>query len=109
MRLRLNIVAMATKFNELIQSEKPVLVDFTATWCGPCKMMAPILQQVKDQLKDEVTIVKIDIDRNPEITQHFSIQGVPTLMIFRKGDLKWRQSGVMPANNLVQIIQQYGN
>jgi thioredoxin 1 len=100
---------MATKFNELIQSEKPVLVDFTATWCGPCKMMAPILQQVKDQLKDEVTIVKIDIDRNPEITQHFSIQGVPTLMIFRKGDLKWRQSGVMPANNLVQIIQQYGN
>src|SRR3569832_2559754 len=100
---------MATKFNELIHSEKPVLVDFTATWCGPCKMMAPILQQVKDQLKDEVTIVKIDIDRNPEIAQHFSIQGVPTLMKFRKGDLIWRQSGVMPANNLVQIIQQYGN
>lgn len=100
---------MATKFNELIQSEKPVLVDFTATWCGPCKMMAPILQQVKDQLKDEVTIVKIDIDRNPEITQHFSIQGVPTLMIFRDGDLKWRQSGVIPANNLVQLLHQYGN
>lgn len=98
---------MATKFNELIQSEKPVLVDFTATWCGPCKMMAPILQQVKDQLKDEVTVVKIDIDRNPEITQHFAIQGVPTLMIFRQGDLKWRQSGVIPANNLVQVIQQY--
>jgi len=100
---------MATKFHELIQSEKPVLVDFTATWCGPCKMMAPILQQVKDQLKDEVTIVKIDIDRNPEITQHFSIQGVPTLMIFRDGDLKWRQSGVIPANNLVQLLHQYGN
>ncbi|MBS1586120.1 MAG: thioredoxin [Bacteroidetes bacterium] len=100
---------MATKFNELIQSEKPVLVDFTATWCGPCKMMAPILQQVKDQLKDEVTIVKIDIDRNPEITQHFSIQGVPTLMIFHKGDLKWRQSGVIPANNLVQLLHQYGS
>jgi len=100
---------MATRFNELIQSEKPVLVDFTATWCGPCKMMAPILQQVKDQMKDDITIVKIDIDRNPEITQHFNIQGVPTLMIFRKGDLKWRQSGVVPANNLVQLLQQHGN
>ena len=98
---------MTMTFPELIKSEKPVLVDFSAEWCGPCKMMAPILQQVKDKLKDEVTIVKIDIDRNPAITQHFDIQGVPTLMIFRKGELKWRQSGVTPANALLDVIEQH--
>jgi thioredoxin 1 len=98
---------MSTKFNDLIQSDKPVLVDFSAEWCGPCKMMAPILKQIKDELKDEVTIVKIDVDKNPQVSQHFNIQGVPTLMIFRKGDLKWRQSGVMGAKELKDLIRQF--
>ena len=98
---------MSTKFNDLIQSEKPVLVDFSAEWCGPCKMMAPILKQVKDELKEKVTIVKIDVDKNPQASQHFNIQGVPTLMIFRKGDLKWRQSGVIGAKELQGLIQKF--
>lgn len=98
---------MNITFPELIKSDKPVLVDFSAEWCGPCKMMTPILQQVKAQVKDEVTIVKIDIDRNPAITQQFDIQGVPTLMIFRKGELKWRQSGVVQANTLIRVIEQH--
>lgn len=100
---------MAQSFQELIKSEKPVLVDFSAEWCGPCKMMAPILKDVKENLKDEVTIVKIDVDRNPEISQHFQIQGVPTLMIFRKGEMKWRQSGVIPAKQLQDIIRQHAH
>jgi thioredoxin 1 len=98
---------MSTKFNDLIQSEKPVLVDFSAEWCGPCKMMAPILKQVKDEMKEEVTIVKIDVDRNPQVSQHFNIQGVPTLMIFRKGKLMWRQSGVVGAKELQQVLQKF--
>ena len=94
-------------FRELIQSGKTVLADFSAEWCGPCKMMAPILKQVKDKIGDCATIVKIDIDKNREAAEHFQIQGVPTLILFKDGQIKWRQSGVVPAATLVQVMHQY--
>ena len=96
-----------SSFNDIIQSDKPVLVDFYATWCGPCKMMVPILQDVKSALGDKVLIIKIDVDKNPEVANHFHVQGVPTLIIFRRGQLKWRQSGVVQAKDLKEIIGRY--
>ena len=98
---------MATTFNDVIQSEKPVLVDFYATWCGPCKMMNPILQEVKSAMGDDVKIIKIDVDKNPEAAHALEVQGIPTLMIFQKGELKWRQSGVVAANVLEQVISKF--
>lgn len=94
-------------FQEVINAEQPVLVDFFAEWCGPCKMMAPILKQAKDQVGEKVKIIKVDIDKNPEAAQHFGVQGVPTLILFKKGQIKWRQSGVVPAHALVQVLQQH--
>ncbi len=94
-------------FQEVIRSGKPVLVDFFAEWCGPCKMMAPALKQAKDSLGDKATIIKVDIDKNQAAAQQFQIQSVPTLILFKDGQVKWRQSGVVPANTLVQVLKEY--
>ena len=96
-----------SNFAELIASDKPVLVDFFAEWCGPCKLMTPILKEVKNALGDDVTIVKLDVDKNPQAADAYRVQGVPTLIIFQKGQVKWRQSGVVQAKQLQQVLQQF--
>jgi thioredoxin 1 len=98
---------MATAFSELIQSNQPTLVDFSAEWCGPCKMMAPILSELKNAVGDKARIIKIDIDRNPKVASAYQVQSVPTLMIFKKGNVVWRQSGVVTTEHLKRVIEQH--
>ncbi|MGI4730013.1 MAG: thioredoxin [Janthinobacterium lividum] len=101
------INSMETKqtFSEIIKGDKPVLVDFFATWCGPCKTQAPILDSLKTTMNEEVTILKIDVDKNPKVAAAYQVQGVPTLLLFKIGQVKWRQSGVVSSAQLQQVIK----
>ena len=94
------------KFNEMINGEQLTLVDFFATWCGPCKMMHPILEQLKEKMGDDIRILKVDVDKNEALSMHYRIQSVPTLLLFKKGEMLWRQSGAMSLNDLMQKISQ---
>ena len=98
---------MNDNFKQLINQSVPVLVDFSAEWCGPCKQLAPILSQVKQKIGDKATIVKIDVDKNQKLAAQFQIRSVPTLMIFMEGKTVWRQSGVIPAQALENQLKQY--
>jgi thioredoxin 1 len=91
-------------FKDAISGDTPVLVDFHAEWCGPCKMMPPILSQVKDTLGDNVKIIKIDVDKNKALAEVYAVRGVPTLMIFKGGKLAWRESGVRQASELIGLL-----
>lgn len=93
-----------SQFSELIHQEKPVLIDFFAEWCGPCKMMSPILKQVKDSLGDYVSILKVDVDKNQSLAAKYQVRGVPTLILFKQGKQLWRQSGVVQKEELINII-----
>ena len=94
-------------FATVIQSDKPVLVDFFAEWCGPCKLMKPILEELRAKMGDQVRIIKVDIDKSPVASSHYNVTSVPTLMLFQKGNILWRQPGVVPAVSLQKIISHF--
>ena len=94
-------------FNDIINSEQLTLVDFFATWCGPCKMMHPVLEQLKEEMGESIRIIKIDVDKNNSLAMNYRVQSVPTLMLFRKGEMLWRQSGALRLNDLKAIVSQY--
>lgn len=98
---------MKTNFNTIIDSNQAVLVDFHADWCGPCKMLAPILKQVKEELKETIKIVKIDVDKNPVLASKYQVRGVPTMILFKNGKQLWRQSGVLQKNDIITTVKQY--
>lgn len=94
-------------FTSHIEGSKPVLVDFFAEWCGPCKMMPPVLSQVKEKMGDSATILKMDIDKNPTFASKYNVQSVPTLIIFKDGNIVWRKTGVIPANEILKHLNFY--
>lgn len=94
-------------FKNILNDTRPVLVDFFAEWCGPCKMMAPELKRFADMHKNEVRVLKVDIDKNPQVASQLNIQGVPTLILFKEGKILWRQSGAMSAQQLSGILKKY--
>ncbi|MCF6294251.1 MAG: thioredoxin [Flavobacteriaceae bacterium] len=98
---------MKSSFNNIINSDKPILVDFYADWCGPCKALAPILKQVKEELGEAVKIVKIDVDKNQPLAVKYQVRGVPTMLLFKNGKQLWRQSGVLQKNDIVSIIKSH--
>ena len=100
---------MSQKFQELIQSERPVLIDFFATWCQPCKVQSSVLNSVKEQVGEKARIVKIDVDQFPSIASENGVRGVPTLAIFKNGELLWKESGVHDVNSLVGLLERYAN
>ena len=100
---------MNVKFNEIINTNDLVLVDFYADWCGPCKMMSPILQEVKATLQEAVKIIKINVDQHQDLASHFMVRGVPTLMLFKEGKMLWRQSGVLSTTDLVRVVTSHVN
>ena len=95
---------MNTNFDSIINSEKPVLIDFFATWCGPCKTLAPILKQVKDNLTERITILKIDVDKNQQLASKYQVRGVPTIILFQNGKQLWRESGVLSQDEIIKTI-----
>lgn len=95
---------MNTSFSNIINSDKPVLIDFFATWCGPCQALSPVLKEVKDSLGDRISIIKIDVDKNQEIASTYQVRGVPTMILFQNGKQLWRQSGVLSKEQLVNVI-----
>ncbi len=95
---------MSTSFENIIKSEKPVLIDFSADWCGPCKMLAPILKQVKDSLGERITILKIDVDKNQALASKYQVRGVPTMILYQNGKQLWRQSGVLTKEQIIKTI-----
>lgn len=94
-------------FKDIINGEKPVLVDFYATWCGPCKAMSPIIESLGSELKDQIRIIKIDIDKNQSAANHYRIQAVPTFLLFKNGEIVWRNSGGMDKASLSQQVRKY--
>ncbi|MEY2587314.1 MAG: hypothetical protein RL634_1990 [Bacteroidota bacterium] len=96
---------VTSTFGDILKGSKPVLVDFFAEWCGPCKMMVPILKELKESVGEKAIILKIDIDKNPALARRFQVQGVPTLIVFQHGLVKWRQSGVVPTKQLRQVVE----
>lgn len=96
-------------FNQIINNDKPVLIDFYATWCGPCQMLSPVLKEVKDNLGDRVSIIKIDVDKNQQIAASYQIKGVPTMMLFQNGKQLWRQSGVLSKDEIIKVIIEKSN
>ncbi|MBC7844980.1 MAG: thioredoxin [Flavobacterium sp.] len=100
---------MSNSFENIIQSEKPVLIDFFATWCGPCKMLAPILKEVKDSLGERITILKIDVDKNQALSSKYQVRGVPTMILFQNGKQLWRQSGVLTKEEIIKNIVEKSN